>query len=302
MRHSIFFLLFCACLGTLASCWLPTPARAEAQVGLISGSPDAEPLLPDPDVIIRRILGIGSMSRNVCLIDSHQMVNAADLPGRLVVVPGDPKVPSSLLRFNFRKAGSKAKTQTDALGTPVQQTRVESGDAKSAGLLSWVGGRMEKGDIAELRTVALPATSMSVDDLDEEKILAQFKEVPEAARQSLGIITDVIPYEVFASVCKQSSSKLEGGIWYIRLGKDWYAKQSDELRKYYLVAVYTPLAFYGDTGVLPSEGVKGLSLGTPPWHPSTSVKSKDELLKLWVKEHADTKMFRPLTDECGVLE
>jgi hypothetical protein len=261
------------------------------------GNPDSETIIPDRDVIIRRILGIDSMSKNVCLIDSHQMVNAADLPGRLLVVPEDVKLPSSLLRFNFRKAGSKTKVQTDALTAPVQNSRVEAGDAKSGALLSWFGGKMEKTDIAELRTVALPATSLSVEDLDEEKITAQFKDVPEATRQSLAIVTDVIPYEVFASVCKLSSSKLEGGVWYIRIGKEWYAKQTDELRRYYLVAVYTPLAFYGDTGVLQPDVKSSSSIEIPPWEPPTPTKSKDELLRQWVKAHADAKIFRPLTAE-----
>lgn len=39
--------------------------------------------MPDPDAVIRKILGVDEMAKNVCLIDSHQMVNAADLPGRL---------------------------------------------------------------------------------------------------------------------------------------------------------------------------------------------------------------------------
>ncbi len=238
----------------------------------------AEGLIPDPDVIIKKILGIDEMAKNVCLIDSHQMVNAADLPGRLVAISADRQVPSDLLRYSFRKAGAKIVTQVNPPTTPVQVTRLESGQARTGSLFNWFGASMSKDDIAEMRTIAMPATSMSVDDLDEDKITERFSAVSEDVRKGLGIITDVIPYEVLASICKKVTNNNEAGLWYIRLGKNTYCKQTDELRKYYLVAVYTPLVFYDDIGV--TSDVKSTSTSFDPWQ---LFSSRAEAFSSWLK-------------------
>jgi hypothetical protein len=242
-------------------------------------------LIPDPDTIIRKILGVDEMAKNVCLIDSHQMVSAADLPGRLVVISTDQKMPSDLLRYSFRKPGAKTTTQVNPPTTPIQVTRLESLQVKSGSLLSWFGASMSKEDIAELRTIPLPATSISVDDLDEESITERFSMVPGDIRKGLGIITDVIPYEVWASICKKTTKKADSGIWYIQLGKNTYCRQSDELRKYYLVVVYTPLVFYDDIGVIPI--VKSSSFDPEVWQPARPVKNRAEAFSLWLKEQTD---------------
>jgi hypothetical protein len=163
--------------------------------------------MPDQDAIIRNILGIDEIAKNVCLIESHQMVNAVDLPGRLVAISADRKIPSDLLRYSFRKPEAKITTQVNPPTTPIQVTRLESSQAKSGSLLKWFGASMSKEDIVELRTVPLPATSISVDDLDEQNITNRFSAVPADIRKGLGIITDVIPYEVWASVCKKTTGK-----------------------------------------------------------------------------------------------
>ena len=250
-----------------------------------TANPDAEGLMPDPDIIIKNILGFDEMAKNICLIGSHQMVNAADLPGRLVAISADRQVPSDLLRYSFRKPGAKATTQVNPPTAPIQVTRLESFKAKSGSLLSWFGASMSKEDIAELRTIPLPASSISVDDLDEQAISERFSSVPGDIRKGLGIITDVIPYEVWASVCKKTTSKADAGVWYIRLGKDTYARQSDELRKYYLVAVYTPIVFYDDIGVIST--VKSASTDPEIWQPGKPVKNRTEALNLWLKEKTD---------------
>jgi hypothetical protein len=237
--------------------------------------------MPDPDAVIRKILGVDEMAKNVCLIDSHQMVNAADLPGRLVSISADQKMPSDLLRYSFRKPGAKITTQVNPPTTPIQVTRLESTQAKSGSLSSWFGASMSREDIAELRTMPLPATSISVDDLDEGSITQRFSTVPEDVRKGLGIITDVIPYEIWASICRKTTSKAEAGVWYIKLGRDTYSKQSDELRKYYLVAVYTPIVFYDDIGVI--SGTKS----TTTWLPGIPVKSRAEAFISWLKEQKD---------------
>lgn len=245
----------------------------------------AEGIMPDPDIIIKNILGVDEMAKNVCLIDSHQMVNCADLPGRLVAISPDRQVPSDLLRYSFKKPGAKTIAQVNPPTAPIQVTRLESSKAKTGSLLNWFGASMSKEDIAELRTIPLPATSISVDDLDEQAITDRFSAVPGDIRKGLAIITDVIPYEVWASVCKKTTSKAESGIWYINLGRDTYARQSDELRKYYLVAVYTPIVFYDDIGVIPT--IKSATTIPETWQPDKPIKNRAEALSLWLKEQTD---------------
>lgn len=269
----------------IISCCLVWSAHCLSPVAANTASPSAQGLMPDPDTIIRNILGIDEMSKNVCLIDSHQMVNAADLPGRLIAISADQKVPSDLLRYSFRKPGAKTITQVNPPTTPIQVTRLESSQAKSGSLLNWFGAKMSKEDIAELRTVPLPATSISVDDLDEESITERFSTVPGDIRKGLGIITNVIPYEVWASVCKKTTNNSEAGVWYIHLGKDTYCRQSDEMRKYYLVAVYTPLVFYDDIGVIST--MKSTSIDPETWQPVKPVKNRAEELSLWLKEQSN---------------
>jgi hypothetical protein len=244
-----------------------------------TSKPDAQAMLPDPDATIRKILGVDQMAKNLCLISSQQMVNAADLPGRLISISADRDVPSDLLRFTFRKPGAKIATQVNPPTDPIQITRIESTDAKSGSFLSWFSGSMSKEDVAEVRTMPMPATSISVDDLDESAITERFSTVAPDVRKGLGIITDVIPYEVSASICKKTTGKQEAGVWYIHLGRDTYAKNSDEVRKYYLVAIYTPIMFYDDIGVIP--GTKSV-----PWFPSSPAKSRSQALNQWLKEDA----------------
>jgi hypothetical protein len=239
--------------------------------------------MPDPDIVIKKILGCDAMAKNVCLIDSHQMVNAADLPGRLVAISSDRQMPSDLLRYSFRKPGAKTTSQVNPPTAPIQVTRLESVQANSGSLQTWLGVCMAKEDIAEIRTLPLPATSISVDDLDERAITERFSTVSSDIRRGLGIITDVIPYEVLASVCKKTTKKAESGIWYMRIGRDTFARQADELRKYYLVAVYTPIMFYDDIGIITT----GEKIVDPThWQPSKPVKSRNEALSLWLEERS----------------
>lgn len=270
-RYCIIVTLIC-CLTWIVCC-LPAAAADSA-------SPSAEGLVPDRDEIIRKILGFDEMAKNVCLIDSHQMVNAADLPGRLVAISADREVPSDLLRYSFRKPEARITTQVNPPTAPIQVTRLESTQAKSGSLLNWFGASMSKEDIAELRTIPLPASSISVDDLDEAAITERFSSVPAEIRKGLGIITDVIPYEVWASVCKKTT-RTESGVWFIQLGRNIYSRQSDELRKYYLVAVYTPIVFYDDIGI-----ISATKAATTTWLPGVPVKSRSEALALWLKDQS----------------
>lgn len=271
------------CAASPIICLFVWTACALASAAAENSPPTAEQTMPDPDAVIRRILGVDGMGKNVCLIGSHHVVNAADLPGRLVAISPDQQVPSDLLRYSFRKPGAKAVTQVNPPTTPIQITRLESSQVRGGTLAGWFGATLAKDDMAEVRTVPLPASSISVDDLDEQAIVERFSAVPAEVRKGLGIITDVIPYEVVAAVCKKTTAKVESGVWYIHLGKDTFYKLSDELRKYYLVAVYTPLVFYDDIGVIPGTS----SAATLPDKrlPDISLLSREDVLKIWLEKN-----------------
>lgn len=278
--------VICALLW--AACSLPLIAADTA-------NPSAEGAMPDPDAVIRRILGVDGMGKNVCLIGSHHMVNATDLPGRLVAISPDQQVPSDLLRYSFRKPGTRAITQVNPPTTPIQITRLESSQVRGGSLASWFGATLSKDDMAEVRTVPLPASSISVDDLDEQAIVERFSNVPPDVRKGLGIITDVIPYEVVAAVCKKTTAKVESGVWYIHLGRDTFYKLSDELRKYYLVAVYTPLVFYDDIGVI--SGSSSTSALPEKALSNLSLLSREDVLKLWLEKNPPAADAGPFSQE-----
>jgi len=246
--------------------------------------PDAAALLAEQRLLLDDILGV-EQSKNVCLIDPHQMVNATDLPGRLVVLSEDPKVSAETLRYCFRVKSAKVTTQADQL-QPVRCTRLELSNIKSASLLNWIGGKVESTDLAEIRTTPLPAASMSVDDLDEDQIQAKLESMTPETRRGLGIILSVIPYEAYASVCKRVSNTRDIGVWYIRVNNSWYAKNTDEVRRHYLVAVCTPVAFYEDLGLF----IKDMKIMTdfPPtsakWQPSRSAMSRSAQLQEWNRD------------------
>jgi hypothetical protein len=249
----------------------------------VNPKPDAAALLAEQRLLLDDILGV-EQSKNVCLIDPHQMVNATDLPGRLVVLSEDPKVSAETLRYCFRVKSAKVTTQADQL-QPVRCTRLEISNIKSASLLNWIGGKVEANDLAEIRTTPLPAASMSVDDLDEEQIQSKLGSMTPETRRGLGIILSVIPYEAYASVCKRVSNTRDIGVWYIRVNNSWYAKNTDEVRRHYLVAVCTPVAFYEDLGVF--KDMKSMTDFPPTpaeWQPSRSAVSRSAQLREWNRD------------------
>jgi len=269
------------CVFALALCFVCVGLAAADPPA--TPKPDAAALLADQRQLLEDILGI-EPSKNVCLIDPHQMVNATDLPGRLVVLSEDPKVSSETLRFCFRTKNAKVTTQPDQV-QPVRTTRLEIGDIKSASLLNWIGQKVEASDLVEMRTTPMPAASMSVDDLDEEQIQSKLGTMTAQTRRGLGIILSVIPYEAYASVCKQVKNTRDVGIWYIHVNNSWYAKNTDEVRRHYLVAVCTPVAFYEDLGIF--QDMKIMS-ETPEWQPSRSAVTRSAQLLEWDRDRGKT--------------
>jgi hypothetical protein len=256
--------------------------------GAEAAKPDANALLDQQRLILDDILGI-EPSNNVCLIDPHQIVNAADLPGRLVLLSENPGIPAETQRYCFRVKGAKIMTQADQM-QPVRCTKVEGTKVSSASLLSWIGRKVEATDIAEIRTTPLPASSISVDDLDEQQIQSRLEGVSPEGRRRMGIILSVIPYEAYASVCRQVGNTTDVGIWYIRVGKSWYAKNSDEVRRYYLVAVYAPVAFYDDKGLFGGMKIFGDLPETPKWQPPTPGMKLSAQLQVWNRERGKTSV------------
>lgn len=251
---------------------------------------------PTPDQTAREVLGCNI--KNACLIDASNRFSATDLPGRLVVLSGSDTMPGDVWRQCYRKPNAKVTVNTDDAGKlpPIHVSLLDQTTASSISLFGWATAGMSKKDRVEFRTTPLPATVMSVEQLDEAAIARDWKSVPLAQRQGLGIILSVIPYEAFASLCREVSKPNSIGVWYIQANKSWYAKDSDEKRQYYMVAVYTPLVFLDDLGAGGGEQTHAsntTSTSTPTPDPFESLKStppdpsvvRAVLGEWWVNEH-----------------
>jgi hypothetical protein len=237
-------------------------------------TPSVTDMLADEQQLLRIL--VGGEAKNMCLIDPEQLCNASDLLGRLVVLSGHPNVPADTLRFSFRVNGTKVTTSFTKENIVYSNT-VAGGDSTSLGLLNWIGASMAKDDIAEVKITRVPGVSMSVDDLDEARIASTFQNTDKATRDSLGIIVGVVPYEAYASVCKQVKNTRDVGIWYIRYNKTWYSKTTSDAKRNYLVAVITPISFLNDIGVINGERMSIKSIENPA--PLTKA------LKTWTKKN-----------------
>jgi hypothetical protein len=236
---------------------------------------------------VLNIIAPSSGAKNMCLIDPQQWCNAEDLLGRLVVLSGSPSIPAETQRFCFRKKDATFKPSTDE-GADVYSNTVEDDTAVSASLLDWIGVSKTKTDIVQVKVSRARGVAMSVDFLDEDSIKAKLGNLDQKTRAGLAIITGVVPYQASASVCRKEDRTAKSGVWYIRVNKNWYSKNEQEVKRNYLVAVTTPVTFI-------EEGLESeFSIKSIDGFGNRSEKSLQQSVKVWTKKTGGPKLDKPL--------
>lgn len=225
-------------------------------------------------------------SSNAVLIDDQQRSSLQDLPGRLVVLKGSPYIPANTLMQNYRKKDSKVQVEAGPAKPPVRATQLEMSETQSLSFLSsWFGIDLKKTRkcLLEMRATPANSASMSSSDLDVDQIKAELMDkLPLEKRLCLGIILSVTPYEVLGSLGTLESKPSTLGVWYLKIGRDWYRKTQDEQRLYYLVAVYVP-------PITPEEALQSISVTKSASFTTMSTATgliDDKMLAAWTKENS----------------
>ena len=232
-----------------------------------------------------RIIIPSPTSSNAVLIDDQQRSSLADLPGRLIVLKGSPYVPAMSLMQNYRMKGAKVEIESGPEKPPVRATQLEVSETKSVSFLArWFGFDHKKTRkcLVELKATPAPSVAMSSGDLDIDLIYSELIEkIPLEKRLCLGIILSATPYEVHGSLGMLESKPAQLGVWYIKVGRDWYSRSADEQRLYYLVAAYVP-------PITPEEALQTMVSGTTttipdPWKiASVGGLVSGEMLSAWM--------------------
>ena len=225
---------------------------------------------------------------NAVLIDDQQRSNMQDLPGRLIVLKGSPYIPATSLMQNYRRKDAPVKTEVGPAKPPVRSTQLELSDERSLSFLtSWFGFSVKNSRkcLVELKATPTPSASMSSNDLNIDLVKAELiDKLPLEKRLCLGIILSVTPYEVMGSLGTLESKPATLGVWYLKMGRDWYRKSEDEQRLYYLVAVYVP-------PITPEEALASLLPGVVPertGNASATSLVDEKTLAAWVEKNSES--------------
>ena len=211
-------------------------------VAFCSSAMSAEPV-PPPRPLEDISAEIVKCDSNSCQVSDRLLGSLAGLPGCLVdLSSGDGQ---KLVRQvdNFRRPGSKLQ----ASGQPKVQYHcwLDQTQARSASILGFLKGNMEKNDRLEVKSTVIPGVSVLPEDLDYARIAAVFKDMPKSEADKYGIVMGVMVYEVSGAIYNTSNRKVDIDWPCLSLagGKTLLYKAGQETSKCFLMAVYAPVPF-----------------------------------------------------------
>lgn len=257
------------------------------------------PAPKDPEDISAEII---KCDPNSCQVSDRLIGSMAGLPGCLIdlsAVDGERQVRQV---DNFRKPMTHLQPSGEI--KVMYHSWLDETRAKSAKILGFLTGNLEKNDRLEVKSTMLPGVSLLPEDLDYEKIAAAFQGKSQAEIDKYSIVMSVLVYEVSGAVYNTSSRKvdIDWPCYALAGGKNFLYKSGQESSKCLLMAVYAPIPFcvgldtlaktpvtkggpdrVGSLSVGPDEGTKvDYSRVTE----SSEVISK--LLSMYVKAHKPT--------------
>lgn len=180
---------------------------------------------------------------NSCQVSERLLGSLGALPGCLVdLSSGDGQ---RLVRQvdNFRKPGTKL--QASGVATVQYHAWLDETQARSASILGFIKGHLEKNDRLEVKSTMLPGVSVLPEDLDYAKIAAVFKDMPQSEIDRYGIVMGVVIYEVSGAIYNTSNKKIDVDwpCFSLAGGKSLLYKAGEETSKCFLMAVYAPVPF-----------------------------------------------------------
>lgn len=180
---------------------------------------------------------------NSCQISERLICSMAGLPGCLVdLSSGDGQ---RLVRQvdSFRKPG--AHLQPSGELKVMYHSWLDQTQAKSASILGFIKGSMDKNDRLEVKSTMLPGVSVLPEDLDYEKIAAVFGTMTREEIDKYGIVMGVIIYEVSGAIYSTSNRRgdIDWPCYSTMGGKSLLYKSGEENSQCFLMVVYAPVPF-----------------------------------------------------------
>lgn len=237
---------------------------------------------------------------NSCQVSDRLIGSMAGLPGCLVdLSSGDGQ---RLVRQvdNFRKPGTKLQPSGEV--KVMYHSWLDQTQAKSASILGFIRGSMDKNDRLEVKSTLIPGVSILPEDIDYAKIAAVFRRMPREEIDRYGIVMGVLVYDVCGAIYNTSNRKIDVDwpCFSLAGGKSLLYKSGEENNKCILMAVYAPVPFCLELDTLSKtppdatspDGVKSLELKTPGGTPGMDFSRITEsgpiitkLLKAYVDSH-----------------
>jgi hypothetical protein len=273
-------------------------------VGWCADAPLAIPV-PPPDVSAEII----QCDPNSCQVSDRLIGSMAGLPGCLV----DLTTPDGQRQVrqvdNFRKPGTRLQPAGEV--KVMYHSWLDTTQAKSAKLLGFLSGSMERNDRLEVKSTLLPGMSCLPEDLDYAKIAAAFEGKTQAEKDRYGIVMSVVAYEVSGAVYNTSNRNInvDWPCFSLAGGKSLLYKSGQESSKCFLMAVYAPIPFCLQLEAVAKtpptksthdhgDDVKATSIPDAPdtdnadlSHLTDSRPVISKLLKMWVSTHKPQVAF-----------
>lgn len=267
--------------------------------GVFSSAEAPPPPKPPEDVSA----DIVKCDANSCQVSDRLIGSMAGLPGCLVDLSSSDGQRLVRQVDSFRKPGTKLQASGEA--RVLYHSWLDQTQARSASILGFIKGSVEKNDRLEVKSTMLPGVSVLPEDLDYAKIAAVFKGMPQAEINKYGIVMGVMVYEVSGAIYNTSNRKIDVDwpCFSLAGGKTLLYKSGEENSKFLLMAVYAPVPFCVELDTLsrksPDKGMPdkavvsalGLPDDTPPVDFSRITESRpmiSKLLKMYVGSHKPT--------------
>lgn len=240
---------------------------------------------------------------NSCQVSERLIGSMSALPGCLIDLSSvDGK--KVIRQFDsFKKPGTNLGPAGEVKVT--YHSWLDQTQAKSASILGFLRGGMDKNDRLEVKSTMLPGMAVRPEDLDYEKIAAVFAGKPQEEIDKYGIVMSVVIYEVSAAIYSSSNRKVDVDWPCLSLagGRTLLYKSGEEVTKCFVMAVYAPIPFCIGLDALAKNAAKNpdtksnhsaTSIGDPgdPWDPKVDLSKITEngdlisrMLKMYVQTH-----------------
>jgi len=234
---------------------------------------------------------------NSCIIDPAYRNNLDSLLGTVVIIGkagnNDTLVTMAQIQslVSYRKDDAKANKITN----PEINFRsvLKRKEIIGASFLSFLFGRMEKNDIAEVKVSRLLSLSLENKDLDLGKIKSTTSKVSSDNVKQFGVITALDYYTIYQTIYTSRETNVGGAYFGVRLDGDWYYNNGFERTDHYIIATYAPMAYLNVLAALDTIGEVELENArkTKDLYSTSTTGELDSRLKTEIEKTPVSKEF-----------